>query len=313
MLNRRHIRVKILQILYSKNRSKSTSKDLYGFFNKTSKSFYQFFITQLHFFVLLKEETLRRLEINKNNYFKSEFNFLVDVIVKNKFIEAIENSKYINNYIEKKEIDYFKNDSNVIQKVFEKIYEAEFLKNPSNDDDSVSLLIKIYKDIIVTNSNLFDFYEDCEIGWVDDFPLINTEILNTLRNFSKSNKLIINKTIFKDADDKSFGWNLYKKTIENELDYENLISQYTPDWETERIAIIDNILLKMCISELKFFQNVPVNVSLNEYVEISKDYSSPKSSGFINGILNNIMRDLKDKGLIKKNIKRSDNLLNLDT
>ena len=148
MLNRRHIRVKILQILYSQNRSKSTSKDLYGYFNKTSKIFYQFFITQLLFFVLLKEETLRRLEINKNNYFKSEFNFLVDVIVKNKFIEAIENSKYINNYIEKKEIDYFKNDSNVIQKVFEKIYEAEFLKNPSNDDDSVSLLIKIYKDII---------------------------------------------------------------------------------------------------------------------------------------------------------------------
>ena len=67
------------------------------------------------------------------------------------------------------------------------------------------------------------------------------------------------------------------------------------------------------ISELKFFQNIPVNVSLNEYVEISKDYSSPKSSGFINGILNNIMRDLKGKGLIKKNIKRSDNLLNLDT
>ena len=125
--------------------------------------------------------------------------------------------------------------------------------------------------------------------------------------------MIINKTIFKDADDKSFGWNLYKKTIENELDYENIISQYTPDWETDRIAIIDNILLKMCISELKFFKNVPVNVSLNEYVEISKDYSSPKSSGFINGILNNIMRDLKDKGLIKKNIKRSDNLLNLDT
>ena len=102
MLNRRHIRVKILQILYWKNRSKSTSKDLYGYFNKTSKSFYQFFITQLHFFVLLKEEILRRSEINNKNYFKSEFHFLVDVFVKNKFIEAIENSKYINNYIKKK-------------------------------------------------------------------------------------------------------------------------------------------------------------------------------------------------------------------
>ena len=313
MLNRRHIRVKILQILYSQNRSKSTSRYLYDYFNRTSKSFYQFFITQLHFFVLLKEETLRRSEINNKNYFKSEFLFLVDIIVKNKFIKAIENSKYINNYITKNEINYFKNDSKVIDQVFEKIYNAEFLKNSSSNDDSVSLLIKIYKEIIVTNSNLFDFYEDCEIGWVDDFPLINTEILNTLRNFSKSNKLIINKTIFKDLDDKSFGWKLYKKTTENELDYNELISQYTPDWETERIAIIDNILLKMCISEFKFFKNIPVNVSLNEYVEISKDYSSPKSSGFINGILNNVMRDLKDQGLIKKNIKHYDNLLNLDT
>ena len=71
--------------------------------------------------------------------------------------------------------------------------------------------------------------------------------------------------------------------------------------------------MKMCITEFKFFENIPVNVSLNEYVEISKDYSSPNSSGFINGILNSIMRDLKDEGLIKKNIKRSDNLLNLKT
>ena len=313
MLNRRHIRVKILQILYSQNRSKSTIKELYDFFNSTTKKFYQFFITQLHFFVLIKQETIRRVEINKKKYYESKIDFLVDFIVENKFIKAIEDSKYIEQYITKNEINYFKNDIKIVEQVFDKIYNAEFLKNSSKDTDPVSLLIKIYKELIVTDSNLYSFYEDCEIGWVDDFPLINTEILNMLKNFSRNEKLTINKTIFKDKDDKIFGWNLFKRTSENYLIYENLISKYTPQWESDRIAVIDSLLLKMCITEFKFFENIPYNVSLNEYVEISKDYSSMNSSSFINGILNNVMKDLKDQGLIKKNIKRSDNLLNLSS
>ena len=313
MLNRRHIRVKILQILYSQNRSKSTNKELYNFFNSTTKKFYQFFITQLHFFVLIKQETMRRVEINKKKYYESKIDFLVDFIVKNKFIKAIEDSKYIEQYITKNEINYFKNDIKIVEQVFDKIYNAEFLKSSSKDTDPVSLLIKIYKELIVTDSNLYSFYEDCEIGWVDDFPLINTEVLNMLKNFSRDEKLTINKTIFKDKDDKIFGWNLFKRTSENYLIYENLISKYTPQWESDRIAVIDSLLLKMCITEFKFFENIPYNVSLNEYVEISKDYSSMNSSSFINGILNNIMKDLKDQGLIKKNIKRSDNLLNLSS
>ena len=313
MLNRRHIRVKILQILYSQNRSKSTNKDLYNFFNSTTKKFYQFFITQLHFFVLIKQETKKRVEINKKKYYESKIDFLVDFIIENKFIKAIEDSKYIEKYITKNEINYFKNNIKIVEQVFEKIYNAEFLKNSTKDTDPVSLLIKIYKELIVTDSNLYSFYEDCEIGWVDDFPLINTEVLNMLKNFSKDEKLTINKTIFKDKDDKIFGWNLFKRTSENYLIYENLISKYTPQWESDRIAVIDGLLLKMCITEFKFFENIPYNVSLNEYVEISKDYSSMNSSSFINGILNNIMKDLKDQGLIKKNIKRSDNLLNLSS
>ena len=313
MLNRRHIRVKILQILYSQNRSKSTNKDLYNFFNSTTKKFYQFFITQLHFFVLIKQETKKRVEINKKKYYESKIDFLVDFIIENKFIKAIEDSKYIEKYITKNEINYFKNNIKIVEQVFEKIYNAEFLKNSTKDTDPVSLLIKIYKELIVTDSNLYSFYEDCEIGWVDDFPLINTEVLNMLKNFSKDEKLTINKTIFKDKDDKIFGWNLFKRTSENYLIYENLISKYTPQWESDRIAVIDGLLLKMCITEFKFFENIPYNVSLNEYVEISKDYSSMNSSSFINGILNNIMKDLKDQGLIKKNITRSDNLLNLDS
>ena len=98
MLNRRHIRVKILQILYSQNRSKSTNKELYNFFNNINKKFYQFFVTQLYFFVLIKRETERQIEVNKKKYYKSEVDFLVDIIIENKFIQAIENSKFIEKY-----------------------------------------------------------------------------------------------------------------------------------------------------------------------------------------------------------------------
>ena len=185
----------------------------------------------------------------------------------------------------------------------------DIVENPKISEKTNNKPQQINEKIKIKSRNKDDKKEN-----ENDFgKIIKENSMSKKNSLSQKSTKSINKTIFKDADDKSFGWNLYKKTTENELDYENLISQYTPDWETERIAIIDNILLKMCISELKFFQNVPVNVSLNEYVEISKDYSSPKSSAFINGILNNIMRDLKGKGLIKKNIKRSDNLLNLDT
>ena len=312
MLNRRHIRVKILQILYSQNRAKSPDKELYSFFTATTKKFYQFFITQLHFFVLIRQETIRQIDINKKKYYKSEIDFLVDIIIDNKFIKAIEESKYIQKYISKNEINYFNNDFKIVKQIFDKICNAEFLKNSTKQINPISSLIKIYKEIIVLDSSLYSFYEDCEIGWVDDFPLINTEVLNMMKSFSKNEELTVNKTIFKDKNDKMFGWNLFKKTTENNSIYENLISKYTPQWESDRIAVIDSLLLKMCITEFKFFENIPINVSLNEYVEISKDYSSLNSSSFINGILNNIMRDLKDQGLIKKYTKRSNNLLNLD-
>ena len=164
MLNRRHIRVKILQILYSQNRSKSTNKELYDFFNSTTKKFYQFFITQLHFFVLIKQETIRRVEINKKKYYESKIDFLVDFIVENKFIKAIEGSKYIEQYITKNEINYFKNDIKIVEQVFDKIYNAEFLKNSSKDTDPVSLLIKIYKELIVRIQTCIVFTKIVKLG-----------------------------------------------------------------------------------------------------------------------------------------------------
>ena len=159
--------------------------------------------------------------------------------------------------------------------------------------------------MIATNDELFDFYEDCEIGWVDDFPLVNTMVLNWLINSSINSSTQIPTKIFKDRSDKKFGKELFKIAVKDDKNIHDLINEYTPEWDNDRIAVIDMIILKMCINEFTSFPSIPVKVSINEYVEISKEYSSPNSSTFINGVLNNIYRKLDKEGMINKNERGS--------
>ena len=159
--------------------------------------------------------------------------------------------------------------------------------------------------MIASNDELFDFYEDCEIGWVDDFPLVNTMVLNWLINSSINSSIQIPTKIFKDRSDKKFGKELFKIAVKDDKNIQDLINEYTPEWENDRIAVIDMIILKMCINEFTNFPSIPVKVSINEYVEISKEYSSPNSSTFINGVLNNIYRKLDKEGMINKNERGS--------
>ena len=125
--------------------------------------------------------------------------------------------------------------------------------------------------------------------------------LNYLKSFDESKKNNIPLKIFSDKEDKKFGLKLFKSIINNDNELDKKISEFTPEWEIERIAVIDLIILKMCLTEFLNFPSIPIKVSINEYVEISKNYSSPESSNFINGVSNNVFKSLKEKDLIKKN------------
>ena len=143
------------------------------------------------------------------------------------------------------------------------------------------------------------------MGWVDDFPLVNSLFLNYLKSFkfTKADKIPIK--IYGDKEDKKYANNLLITVLKNDNELNNLIEKFTPDWENERIANLDLIIIKMCISEFMYFPSIPVRVSMNEYVEISKDYSSPESGKFINGVVNNILKDLTKKNLLEKNERGS--------
>jgi len=173
--------------------------------------------------------------------------------------------------------------------------------NISFENDK-SYITNLYRKIIASNKKLYEFFEDNEISWINDLPLINSLVLSSLKNNNKnSNKIVLMKDIYKNKEDADFGVSLIKKVIDNKESLEKEISNITLNWDNDRIAQIDLILLQMCLSEFLYFKSIPVKVSINEYLEIAKEYSSKKSNVFINGILDKLSKNLMKEGLLKKN------------
>ena len=160
----------------------------------------------------------------------------------------------------------------------------------------------MFKQIIALDSKLYDYYEDSEISWINDLPLVNSLVLVTLKKIEKlSRKSTLITKIYKNDKDAKFGIKLINDVISNNDILKEEISKFTSNWDNERIAQIDLILLQMCLAEFLFFDSIPLKVSINEYLELAKEYSSPKSNIFINGIMDAISKKLIIDGRINKN------------
>ena len=303
MLNRRHIRIKVLQLLYSKTTGKIDNKSLLKHFELSTQNFYKFFLTQIILFKEIFNESNRFVDLNEKKYFKKDSKKIKKLFSENTLLQSLDSDKFLIKALEKYELNYWTNNNNKVQNIFKEILNSEFFVDYSKDQNF--FIQDVYKNLIASNDELFDFYEDCEIGWVDDFPLVNTIVLNWLINSSINSTTLIPTKVFKDRSDKKFGKELFKIAVKDDKNIQELINEYTPEWDNDRIAAIDMIILKMCINEFTSFPSIPVKVSINEYVEISKQYSSPNSSTFINGVLNNIYRKLDKEGMINKNERGS--------
>lgn len=177
----------------------------------------------------------------------------------------------------------------------------EFMNNESEGfDEDMAFAIAIFKSEIANFPLLYDYFEEKSIHWMDDIDLACTMVIKTLKTFSEEgeNKIL---PLYKDKDDETeFIKQLLRKTISMNVENEKLIDELTSNWELDRIAKMDVILMKMAIAELQTFSNIPTKVTLNEYIEISKYYSTPKSNGFINGVLDKAIGRLEKEGLITK-------------
>jgi len=182
-----------------------------------------------------------------------------------------------------------------------KLY-AKYMSNTINTfEEDKEFIAAIFEEIIVPNEKLYEYLEDDKLTWIDDIPMVNTQILKQLKALKplEEDNFRVPK-LYKDTEDKDFVRDLFRKTVLNEKELAKAYDDKTPNWDSDRIAEIDTIILKMAICEFLKFPSIPVKVTLNEYLEIAKEYSTPKSSIFINGILDNLVKELTEsKKLVK--------------
>ena len=173
--------------------------------------------------------------------------------------------------------------------------------NNDDDESKLSFFIESYSGIIAESNMLYEFLEDQNINWVNDFPYVNSFILKNIEKIDIQNTNSFHlPSLFDYQDEIEFGQDLFNNILANNEGLKNHLIGRTPNWDSERIAKIDYAILITSIAELLYFPSIPPKVTINEYIEIAKEFSSPSSGKFINGVIDKLIKDLTEKGLIVK-------------
>ena len=308
MLNRRHLRIKVLQALYAYFQSDEDS------FARTDKEMmsaldriYELYLLLMLTFEELKTISEQRMEESKGKMRPSKEDINPNLkFVNNKLFALLEMSPELRYNAEKSKVNWV-GDANreMFRKMFLQIKESEIYfsymsETTQSFQEDVDFACALFKSEIANSSILYSFFEDRSIHWLDDIDLVCSMVLKTIKTAKEEEKLVL-LPLFKDPEDEiPFVKTLLKKTISRDKENLELIDELTKNWELDRIAKMDILLMKMAITELQEFNNIPVNVTLNEYIEISKFYSTPKSNGFINGILDKAIEKLMQENKIVK-------------
>lgn len=308
MLNRRHLRIKVLQSLYAFFQTENED------FGKAQKELTQSIerIYDLYLYLLLSFSELKaigehRIDENKKKIRPSEDEINPNLkFVNNAITSILENNSELRELSEKRKVNWVGDEH---QEMFRKIYlqmreNETYFSHMNNDiegfEEDKAFAIALFKADIANSEILYNFFEEKSIHWIDDIDLVCSMVIKTIKAFEIGGKNEI-LPLYKDKEDEVMFINdLFKKTIAFDKENELLIDDYTKNWELDRIAKMDVILMKMAITELQIFNSIPTKVTLNEYIEISKFYSTPKSNGFINGVLDNVISKLEKEGKINK-------------
>ena len=308
MLNRRHIRVKVMQTMYAFKGSESDD------FSKDQK-FLLFSIDNMYSLYLLLMSLLIEVQKRAENDLQKKQNKHLATkedkdpnrkFVNNQLLKLLKENQALQTQFENNNITNWELDGEYIDIIFKDILASdlyrEYMKTRVSDfKEDKDFIVDVFKDIIAPNDKLYDYMEDKNLTWLDDLPTVNTTILKLLRKVKQTApEPYFTPKLYKDADDKQFAIDLFKKTLLNRTAINEEIGQKTKNWDSERIAAVDYVLLQMAICEVKNFPSIPVKVTINEYLEISKEYSTPKSSIFINGILDKLVKEYESAGQLKK-------------
>ena len=308
MINRVLIRLKIVQIIYAyyQNGGKNLDTAEKELFFSLSKA-YDLYNYLLLLMVEVTKQANKKLNAAKNKLIPTKEELFPNTkFVENRFIAQLEVNKQLLDFAGNQKKTW-ENEADFVKSLCEQIMESDIYKEymaseTSSYEEDREVWRKIYKKIIFNNAELDQVLEDQSLYWNDDKEIVDTFVLKTIKRFEEKNgakqELLPE---FKDDEDQDFARRLFRRAILNSDYYRHLISENTKNWDLDRVAFMDVIIMQIALAEVLSFPNIPVSVSLNEYVEIAKLYSTPKTGGFINGTLDGIVNQLKKENKLTKN------------
>ncbi|MBC8051700.1 MAG: transcription antitermination factor NusB [Sphingobacteriaceae bacterium] len=308
MLNRRQLRVKVLQTLYAYHLSEN--KVVKSFEKKLLDSIddvFEMYIWLLSLLTEVSDYVLIDADERANKYLPNETDLNTNLKLNtNKFIVALRaNPEFLINL--KKYNPSWNFDPEIVKTIFSELKAStQYADYLALEDVSIraekDIIKYIFKKVILVIPSVEQAFEEKFINWQVDRPVLEAMVAKTFSNFQSENgtenKLAQISPVW--VEDRDFIVTLLHKSIAFDEEYQKLISDKTQNWEADRIAIIDILLMKLALAELIHFPGIPIKVSMNEYIEIAKEFSTPKSNLFINGILDKILAELKSAGKIRK-------------
>ena len=225
--------------------------------------------------------------------------------VNNRMINRLETDKSLNNYLTGNKLSW-SNFPDLLKGINQAMIESEtyiaYINNPiDNFKTDRKFCEDFFSEILVNNELMLNELEEQSIYWNDDLDFVISMVIKTLKKYKDQNDMgDYLFSLYKDEEDQEFTTKLFRKAIQNDLDNRKVIENYTKNWDVERVAIMDILIMELALTELTEFPSIPIKVTLNEYIELAKYYSTNKSSNFINGILDRITKDYREKGKIVK-------------
>jgi len=307
MISRRIIRTKVLQILYAYYSSDEESlskheKELFFSLKKSYDLYHYLFLLVIE----IADYAEKKIEIKKSKLRPTEEDLNPNMkFVSNRMIDSLRRNKSLNLYLKQTKLSWV-NNPGLIKILYSRLAESDFYREYMADADNSfandrKMVDQMFSRLIAGCEELHQILEEQSIYWNDDVEFSIMMISKTLKRFSvvsDENQPLL--PMFKDEEDRRFAKDLFRKSIVNHNDIRGIIDEHSRNWDIERIAFVDILIMQMALAEFMFFPSIPTKVTLNEYIELSKYYSTEKSRNFINGILDKALRDLRNEGKIKK-------------
>jgi N utilization substance protein B len=308
LLNRRHIRIKILQVLFAYYSEESPDaaayeKTLHGSFEK----FRDLYLYLLQLITEMQSLAIDKIEAGRNKKLPTPEDLHPNTkFVTNGLLRILANSKTLEKECKNRGVTWNEN-RDLLKQIFKLLQETDDYKEYMKSKDrgfehDREYLLRFFRRHLINVELMHDYFEELNIFWIDDLDLASSMVLKTLKKVEENDDDVTLLPLWdmENKEEYKFMNDLYRKTLAMGSDNEALIKKYAENWESDRIATMDMILMKMALAEAMIFPEIPLKVTLNEYIEIAKFYSTPKSSVFINGMLDKIFEVLKGEGKIKK-------------